>query len=283
MIDLDRFSRPKEVIIPVVNGKGKSQGRQLTFYMDNGWYKVKIGDEVELLGKATQMDVERVLNRKKKLRGLAMGDQFFPTNFSNLEILGEGLTVNVWFQKGEAWDVIKVVLWEDGNFYYAGIDYGYKRDVIQQIKRAYEGEKSIKEIKGVTPELRYYYLILSLQRDTARKMVELQKMRLAEADKLRALEEFRKTFEGRLEKTIEDAGGKLVRFTKQSGKKLLVVWKVGRNTLKTIINEDMQVVSLGYCASGEDKKHTMGSAISLAKVYLKEGGVGDGGLYVTRD
>ena len=282
MIDLDRFSAKTLATVPIVNGKGQVKSRTFNSRVVNGWYVVELGDDVVVKERATPMQIDSLHHGKRKFKGIPLGRQFFPINFNNLELLGMDQTERIYLNQADEWDVIKAVLWDDGKIYFLSVDYGFKRLPIDQVREAFEKEQPITGIKDLTPEIRYYFLVVSLHRDGIRQAIELQKMKLAEADKIKRMMEFRKTFAGRLDKTVSDAGGKLIRFYQRGDDRYMVEWKVGGEKLKTLIKDDLRIIDLGFCASEEDGLHSLGSAVNLAKVYVEEGGIGDGGLYVTR-
>ena len=103
-------------------------------------------------------------------------------------------------------------------------------------------------------------------------------MKLAEKEREKLLKEFRKTFSGRLGKIIEDVGGRLVRFVKKGKDQVLVVWKVGGQQIKTVIENNLHVVDAGFCLENEDSKHSLSSLIALAQIFQE-----DEPLYVMRE
>ena len=80
-------------------------------------------------------------------------------------------------------------------------------------------------------------------------------------------------------KTIEDAGGHLLRWTRQSENRISIVWRIGNQTVHSLINNNFRILDAGYCLSGEDKHHSVSSLISLAGIFQKE----EGSLYITRE
>lgn len=279
VIDLEKFAEEKVVIMPMVNGWGRCGGRLISGVANDGWYKIRMGNGFWFEGKASPLEIEESLKNIKQYRGLVLGNEVVPWNFENLFRKGEGETVEVHFLDLPAWEIVKFVRWEDNRFYSAGTDYSANRKVIEQVKEAFEKEQEIGGIKGVTPEIRYYFLLLSLQRHSFREFQEFEKLKLSQAEREKRIEEFRATFSGRLQETIEKAGGKLVRFTKRGKDKFTVVWKIGEQKITSIIKDDMRIYDLGFCASGHDREHTMASAIQLAKIYQEE----EGDIYITRE
>lgn len=278
MIDLTRFTEPIEDIMPVVNGWGVSGSRKIwNPIIEDGWYLTNLGNQALITRPATPLEVEKVMQKQKVLRGYALGTEIIPTNFNNFHKKGLGEAVVVQFLALAAFEVAQVIQWEDKRFYYYQPDSKFDRSILNQVKEAFDKEQPITNIKNITPEIRYYFMLLSLQRQSYRQFQELEKMKLSEAEKEKRIKEFQDSFSGRLEKSVSDAGGKLVKFIKYRNG-WTVTWKIGSQTVKSNIRDDMRIMSLGFCASGADRKHTLSSAILLAKMFQK-----DNPLYITRE
>lgn len=278
MIDLRRFTEQRTVYIPIVDGWGQTDGRKIyTAGKVNGWYKCNLGNDVQILREATPLEVLKTLKTKKAVRVYALGTEGIPVNFDNFLRQGLGETVPVYFLNLPLYEVGKAVRWEDGRFYYYEPDIKFQRSLLTRIKGAFEKEQEINSITGATPELRYYFLLTTLQRDAFRAAEELNKLKLSEAERAKRIKEFESTFSGRLQTTIEKAGGKLVKFYKANSDTYMIHWKVkdSNQLVKSSIKDNMQILNLGFCASGADRQHTLSSAVQLAKMY--------GSLYITRE
>ncbi len=281
-IDLEKFTEEKDIIIPIVNNVGKFQSRKFTFpNIKDGWYNVRAGSNYEVKDEATPLQIEKIFEELKRYVGYPIGTDAVPINFDNFFRKGEGETVKILFLNESPWEIVSFIEWGDGNYYSAGVNIGADRSVINEIKGAFEKELPINEVKGATPELKYYFLLHNLHRDTLRTVEAIERLKLKEQERKKRIDEFKQTFPGRLENTIKNAGGKLVRFYKR-GNGYTVVWKVAGQKITSRIKNDYGIIDLGFCASGEDKKHSLSSAIQLAKLYYKEGSLGEGGLYITR-
>lgn len=280
IIDLTRFTQPKEEIIPIVNGWGVSTNHRKIWEprKEDGWYLVRFGEDITVVRLATPLEVLKTLNDKNFLRVYPLGTEGIPMNFDNFIKRGFGETIPVNFLNQSIFTIAKVVLWEDNRFYYFEEDSKTQRSLLNQARGAFESEQPITNIKEVTPEIRYLFLILSLQRQSYREVQELERLRLSQAEKEKRIKEFQNTFAGRLQKTVEDAGGKLVRFHK-SGRGWMVTWKIGEQVVKSTIRDNFSIINAGFCLSGDDKSHSMASLVMLAKMFQTE----EGSLYLTRE
>jgi len=168
---------------------------------------------------------------------------------------------------------------EDSLLYYQDLDYSFDNSVVLQVKEKFEEEKPLEGIKGLTPELRYVVILLSLQRDNYRILQEIEKLKISREEKEKKLAEFHKTLPGRLLRAITDADCKLISFHKQGKDKLVVVWSSGGQRINSLIDLNLRVIEGGFCLSGQDKLHSIQSLALLSKMFKKE----EGELYLTRE
>lgn len=278
-IDLRQFTKEQLVVIPIVDGWGKAQGgRKVELAVEDGWYWVFLGNTVRLDRKARPAEVEHAFRDWGEMKRVyALGEEGIPINFDNFFHGQDNSSIEVKFLNLQPFEVAKIIYSYDRRYYYAIQDPAFQRDVLKQMKEAFEADRTLDNIKGVTPELRYYWLILNLQKQAYREFEELERMRISEAEKQKRIAEFQATFAGRLQKTIEAADGILLLWSKVNATSYMVHWKV-RGTdqvVKSTIRDTMQILSLGFCASGHDREHSLASAVQLAKMY--------GRLYITRD
>lgn len=278
-INLERFAHEVEVIVPIVEGWGQINTRKIYQPgLENGWYVVGLNGVVNVKRKATPLEIDKALRDIKPLRVFAYGEEGIPLNFSNFFQRGLGQSVKVHFLNQQPFTLVKVILWEDNRLYYWENDIRTEREVIKSVQQAFEADQPITEIKGVTPELRYYYLLLNLQRQHFRHLEELERLKLDQEEQKKRMEEFRNTFAGRLQHVIEQAGGTLVKFNKSRGNSYMVHWKIGDQLVKSQISDDLSVVSAGFCLSGDDRRHTMQSIVQLADMFQERSP-----LYITRE
>ena len=275
-IDFTRFSKLSIAIVPIVGYVGKYGGRKFIHTTDDGWYKVFLGDIVEVERKATLLEIERELEKHKTLSGYAYGDEVVPVNFQNLFARGLGETVKVWFLDQEPWTAVKFVQWEDGRFYYVDMDFTY-HSLLSDLQDDFEAGQTVLDHKGAGPELRYYWLLLSLERNTWQHLQELEGLRLSKTEREKRLQEFQLNFSERIERAVTEAGGRFISATRQASNKYLVIWKSGRQIVKTILNERLRVENAGYCLSGFDKRYNISGIVALASEFQK-----DTPLYITR-
>ena len=270
-IDLRKFSKPKEVTVPIIEKRGVYGGRKFTLNKEDGIYQVLLGDEVMFKAVPAGIEKEEVLNTLPIIRGISYGDKIVPLNFSNTKFLGYEETIPVYFMNADLGLVVKTRRWEDGTLLFHEVDYGFEDQLLViGIKERAEKRQPLTDVKGITPEMRYFYLLLSLDLQRIEEWKDLDKLALSRSERDKRIEEFRESFAGRLQKTITDAGGSLVRYSRR-GDRVDVVWKVGNEEFHSTIKQDFRILELGFCADGYDKDHSIASAILLAKDFVDRG------------
>lgn len=265
-INLSRFAQEKEVIAPIIAGGCVCDGRRLTFddSVDDNWYRIFIGSSPRIIRRATPLEVKKTTEKQKLYLGFPLGSEVVPYSFENFYRLGYGESIPVLFMNARPFNIVYFFKWEDGRFYFE--KEAMPPLVLTRARELFQQELPI-NINHTSPEMRYYFLLLSLQRQSYREIKLLEEMKLAEEEKEKRIKEFQNTFSGRLKKIVEDAGGKLIRFERNSDTNYTVTWSVGGQTIKSQINDQFKIYSLGYCASGADRKYFLDSAIQLAKTF----------------
>lgn len=277
-IELERFTNKKEVVAPIYRRQGEYERRKFTLNKDNGWYRISLGNEVKALRQATPLEIRKAVEDKEIIRGYSYGRELIPLNFETGRFkYGYAQSIPVRFMQAQPWTISKAVMWE-GNPYYLEMDRSADYSVLRKVREKFESDSNILELKGVTPELRYLFILYSLQKDNLSLREELERLEISEEEKEKRLEEFELNFGQRIEQVVENAGGRFKRYY-ESGNNLIVIWKVGSQTVKTLIDKRFKVMDLGYCASGEDRRHSLSSAIAQAQLYQEN----SGSVYITRE
>lgn len=270
-INLSRFSEPIEAIIPVFNGYGVCGCRVFKWNDETGYYLAMLGDDVKKVGPANLIEVDEMLSQLSGFRGISYGDSIIPLNFSVSKFFGYSETIPCKFMSAEVGTTVVVRQWEDGTLLFHSIDSNSKAQfLILEVKKRAEEGTSLVGLKGITPEMRYFYLMLVLDKQRFEEWQNLDKLELSEEERRKRIKQFEESLAGRLQKAVEDAGGKLVRFNRR-GNRIDITWRVGRQTFRSIVNQNFRVLELGFCASGYDSDHTISSAVILARQFVEEG------------
>jgi len=273
VIDLERFTKNKKAIVPITDQQGVFNQRKFQAQIQNGFYYVNFGDSITVDNTVPvdEIELSEALEKLPSLRGFVFGSDIVPQSFNTTKTkFGlSASSIPIYFLSSAPWSYIEAVQWEDNNWLFKKAILG-ALDVILEVKEAFESEKDLSNIKGVTPEMRYLFFLFCFERDAAKEMEHLQQLAIAEGERKRRIEEFNKTVGGRLKNSIEKAGGHLVRFTKYGHNKLEVIWTLGSEQFNSLINAStFQCVEAGFCVSSEDSKLNIGGAVLTARDYMQ--------------
>lgn len=276
MIDLTRFAATSNIVLPITEGYGIYRGRVFSLPgLEDNWYMFSVGNKIDNVRRATALEIRKTIEKEsfKPIRFYAIGDEGVPVTFGK-----KTGTTKIYFNNLPLFRVAKATPWHDSKFYFYDEDPAFQRPILDILEKLFKEEKSIGKTKEVTPELRYYYLIARLDHASENDFDQILSMNISEVERKKILKKAEGNFDIRLKKEIERAGGKLVNFRKANGNSYLVTWTIGNQEVKTTIKDNFSVLSLGYCASGDDRRHSLASAVQLAKMFKQ-----NKPLYITRE
>jgi hypothetical protein len=274
-INLNKFSKPVKAIVPIINGKGIYKRRKFTTPVPDGYYLGQFADTVivqeDMEGETpTRIGIDEMLSNLPKLRGIAYGNSIIPLNFSVAKLLGYDETIPVHFMNAELGTIVITRRWEDGKLLFHEVDMGSKHQLLTLgVKHKIERNEELGAYKGLTPEMRYFYILMMLDKQRIEEWQNLEKLELSKAEKEKRKREFEESFAGRLQKAIVNAGGRLVSFNRR-GDKIDLKWIVNDEIFHSSLDQNFRVLDLGFCAEGHDKDHSIASAVLLAKQFMDE-------------
>ncbi len=271
-IDLKKFSKPVNRIVPIISGDGVYKRRKFNSSKPDGFYWYEFGNEISLLTNAVdRIQTDRMMDKLPPFRGIAYGNSIIPLNFSVANFLGYNETIPIHFMNADLGMIIVARRWENGNLLFHKVDAGAKHQLLTLgVKHKVEKGEELGPHKGLTPEMRFFYLLMILDKQRIEEWEQLDKLELGRLEREKRKKQFEKSFAGRLQKAINDAGGKLINFNKR-GDKVDLEWMVGKESFHSSLDQNFRMLDLGFCAEGHDKDHSVSSAIQLAKQFIDEG------------
>lgn len=260
-IDFNSLIASAVVIVPVLANSFQYHHKKYRINVPDGWWKVSLnGNNAVPLEPYMWSGAE-----KKFVKGYSYGNQIIFQNFDTARRQwGMGLTAPLHFNMIDTFSPINVIAWENGQFFYACINYADMK--IYDVKLAYDNEQSLNEIKGVTPELRTLYLFHTFERDQLREMLRQQHEKEEHEKKMQEIPY-------RLKMTLERAGARLLSYS-QSGNRLIIDWELldGSYKYNSVIDANTWMVQeAGYCLSGGDKKLNVTALAKTAEEYEDRG------------
>ncbi len=263
MINLDRFSKKEEVVLPIVNGLGILNGRKFHFPIKDCWAKISTGDSPKFIEEADELELQKIFEKHKMIKGFSWGNEMVPISFNTARQRDKisANSIPIYFMAISPWQVIQTIRWEDGNLYFVGPDFSYDDGVLKQVKDRFEKEQNLDGIKSVTPEMRWLFFLFEMERQTQKELLKKQK----EA-------EFAQSLGGRLKLAIEQAGGTMIRFNKSGKDNIEVIWSVSGERFNSLIQANsFKAISVGFCVEGEDEQYNIERAVITAKEFEEDG------------
>ncbi len=290
-IDLNRFDQTNIIIAPV--HKLKYTDRVTTVYnnrvctwkqdIEDGWYKIEMSAEGgKILDKADAIDQEELFKKLDSIYGFVYRDKIIPMSFNTMKMKYGWFadTIKVNFITAQPWALINCVRWEDDKLYYWKMNMSNLiMSVLTKVKEAFDNEKDINNLKYVTPELRYLFILNCIQRKAIHDIQKLEELNISNDEKEEIKKDFANSLSGKLLHVFEDAGAHLIHYQIKANGSLQVDWSVDGERFNSILSPDtFSVKEAGYCMSDADHDHNARSMILLAKEYMK-----DDLIYKTRE
>lgn len=257
MINLDKFDKEIEVIVPIANGFFCYRNKQYRLDQNvNGWYKVKIkGNDAELIELLMPDLMEQ--NGFTIIKGYVFNNNIIFQNFDvGFRKTGYEVMAELYFNEVDNFTSIEAIYWDRKLFYYRP---NYSDFFISEVKQVLDNGEDIKQIKGITQELKTICLFHELEQ---KKIKELKKQ---EEENV-----LKQTLEGQLYLSFKRVGAEIINYS-ITGNRIIVDWSINSQDFNSILDRNtFQVIEAGYCMSGHDKEHSLHSMVVLAKQYDKE-------------
>src|SRR5262249_37315742 len=141
--------------------------------------------------------------------------------------------------------------WFDGNYLYAGPE--FESEIEAKVRDAFEEEKSIDGLRGVTPALAQTFLLECAQRALAREAERRAREAVERQERAAALARWQETLEGRISLALSHTGAELVNWRRNSEGQAVVRYRVGGQRFECVIDsESLQILDAGICLEGAD-------------------------------
>ena len=160
--------------------------------------------------------------------------------------------------------------WFDGHILFENVE--FESEVEPKVRDAFEEERSIDQIKGITPGLAHTYLLESTQRALAREK-ERRAREEAEREKRQAeLARWQETLEGRISLALSHTGADLVSWRRNGERQAVVRYRLGGQRFECIIDTNsLQIIDAGICLSGTDEELNLSSLPSAVREAINTG------------
>lgn len=271
MIDFEKFTMIQTFVAPVLNHKCQCNRKKYTVDSEDGWYRITVKGNFIVERIPISIEMEN-FPAKSIIKGYTYGNKIVFQNFDVAKRkAGTDVMAPLNFNQSATFSSIEAIIWEDKHIYYYRPNYA---DVaIYEIKSHFDSEEDIRNVKGVSPELRTLYLFHDIERQ---QLQELQKAIQREAEQKqreKEMEQFKQTLQGKLIATFNRAGAQVLSYSVLRDT-IIVDWKLleSNQTFNSVIElETFRIKEAGFCLSGSDRDHSAQSMILLAQDYEEQG------------
>ena len=160
--------------------------------------------------------------------------------------------------------------WFDGHILYAGQE--FETEVETKVRDAFEEERRIDDIKGVTPALAHTYLLESTQLALAREAERRAREEVERQKQAAELARWQETLEGRISLALSHTGAQLVNWRRNGQRQAVVRYRLGGRRFECVIDtESLQIMDAGICLSGADEELNLSSLPSAVREAVESG------------
>jgi hypothetical protein len=160
--------------------------------------------------------------------------------------------------------------WFDGHIFFEGVE--FKSEVEPKVRDAFEEERGIEEIKGLTPALAHTFLLESAQRALAREKERRAREEVEREKRQAELARWQETLEGKISLALSHTGAELVSWRRNGQQRAVVRYRLGGRRFECIIDTNsLQIVDAGICLSGADEELNLSSLPSAVREAIDTG------------
>ncbi|HXJ58931.1 MAG TPA: hypothetical protein VNU68_19905 [Verrucomicrobiae bacterium] len=165
---------------------------------------------------------------------------------------------------------ISAAKWFDGHLLYAGEE--FETEVEPKVREAFEDERSIDELKGVTPALAHAFLLEGTQRALAREAQQRAREEAERQELAVELARWQETLEGRISLALSHAGAQLISWRRLGAQQVVVRYRLGGGRFECVVDtESLQILDAGICLSGADEELNLSSLPSAVREAIESG------------
>ena len=160
--------------------------------------------------------------------------------------------------------------WFDGRCWFEMSD--FETEAEDAVREAYEEERGISEVKGVTPALAQAFLLEQTAREMAREAERRRRQEAEEAEREAELARWQQTVEGRVAMALSHAGARLLDWRRSGGSRATVRYMLGARRFECVIDtRSLQILDAGICLEGTDEQLNLSSLPSAVREAIDTG------------
>jgi hypothetical protein len=266
-MDYTQFlQKPDEVLtLPYFSGKTVCDDRFTYRIRDNlqsGWYKFRKAGRYLTVEGAAEADLSAW--KLRRVSGYVFNGRIVG-NDSHARLFGLPADTDL-----PKFTPVSARKWFDDHILFENVE--FESEVEPKVRDGFEENRSIDEIRGVTPALAHTFLLESTQRALARE-AERRKREDAEREVREAeMRRWQETLEGRISLALSHTGAELVGWRRNGERQAIVRYRLGGQRFECVIDTNsLQIVDAGICLDGTDEELNLSSLPSAVREAINTG------------
>ena len=160
--------------------------------------------------------------------------------------------------------------WFDGHVLYYGQE--FETEVETSVREAFEEERTIDNIKGVTPALAHVFVLESTQRALACEAERRAREEAERQEQAAEMARWQETLEGRISLALSHTGAELINWRRNGQGQAVVRYRLAGSRFECVIDtESLQIMDAGICLSGADEALNLSSLPSAVREAIESG------------
>ena len=160
--------------------------------------------------------------------------------------------------------------WFDGHILFDQQE--FESEIEAKVRDAFEEERSIESIKGITPALAHVFLLECTQRELAREAERRAREEVEKQKRAAELARWQETLEGRISLALSHTGAELVNWRRNGQQQAVVRYRLAGRRFECIIDTaSLQIIEAGICLSGADEELNLSSLPSAVREAIHSG------------
>ena len=266
-MDYRQFLQPPDEVLrlPCFGGKSVCDD-QLTYRLHEtlapGWYLFKKSGRYLTVEGAIEPELGAW--KLPRVAGYVMNSRLIGNDFQ-VQLFGVPTDVDM-----PRFTPVSARRWFDGHLLFDGQE--FETDTETQVRDAFEEERGIEAIKGVTPALAHTFMLESTQRALAREAERRVREEAERQQRAAALARWQETLEGRISLALSHTGAELVNWRRNGQRQAVVRYRLGGRRFECVIDtHSLQIVDAGICLSGADEELNLSSLPSAVREAIDSG------------
>jgi len=160
--------------------------------------------------------------------------------------------------------------WFDGHILFDQQE--FESEIEAKVRDAFEEERSIESIKGITPALAHVFLLECTQRELAREAERRAREEVEKQKRAAELARWQETLEGRISLALSHTGAELINWRRNGQRQAVVRYRLAGRRFECIIDTvSLQIIEAGICLSGADEELNLSSLPSAVREAIDSG------------